>query len=282
MNAPSELFSQKISVIIPSFDGIRGGNVARLQEQLSTQTLKPFEVILSVGVSPNGRARNEGVKKASGDYYVFIDDDVTLGHERIIENLIRPLLEDKTIGMTGPSQLIPPDSNWLQRTAARQIPRSEFPIQHELVDSDMVTHMCLCMPAALFKEVGWENPDIIAGTDPDLRHRVRQAGYRVCVIPDNWAYHPMPETFAKLMRLSYVKGIQSAKVRKSHPDLVLELDDGFKKKFSPRRPFHYRILRQIVLLLAAIMTLKIFRATTSIAYMIGYGQETLFPKKRKE
>ncbi len=279
MSTPPALFNQKVSVIIPSFDGVRRGNVARLKEQLNTQTLKPFEVILSVGVSPNGRARNEGVKKASGDYYVFIDDDVTLGHERIIENLIRPFVEDKTVGMTGPSQLIPPDSNWLQRTAARQIPRSEFPVQQELVDSDMVTHMCLCMPAKLFKEVGWENPDIIAGTDPDLRHRVRQAGYRVCVIPDSWAYHPMPETFAKLMRLSYVKGAQSAKVRKSHPGLILDLDDGFKKGFKPRRSFAYRIMRNLWILISCLLTLKFLRLLTTMAYAAGNVNESLNPQQ---
>ncbi len=91
----------KISVIIPSFDGIRGGNVEKLKHDLDAQTLKPHEVILSIGISPNGKARNEGVKKASGNFYVFIDDDVTLGCNDMLEKLIRPFFEDPSIGMTG-------------------------------------------------------------------------------------------------------------------------------------------------------------------------------------
>lgn len=259
----------KISVIIPSFDGIRGGNVDKLKKDLDAQTLEPYEIILSIGISPNGKARNEGVKKASGNYYVFIDDDVTLGCSDLLEKLIIPFFEDKNVGMTGPSQLIPEDSTWLQKVAAKQMPRSEFPVQKQLVDSDMVTHMCLCMPAELFKKVGWENPDIIAGTDPDLRHRVRQAGFRVCVVPDCWAYHPMPETFYKLMRLSYVKGKNSAIVRKEYPDLVLELDDGFKKEFKPKRSIAFRIIRNFGILLYCIVTFKFIRLVTTAAYIWG-------------
>ena len=260
----------KVSVIIPSFDGKRGGNLNRLKEQLAGQTLPPHEIVVVVGVSPNGRARNEGVKKASGDYYVFIDDDVTLGDNRVIENLISPFSEpSQHIGMTGPSQLLPDNSTWLQRAAARQLPRSDFPVQKELVDSDMVTHMCLCMPAQLFKDVGWENPDIIAGTDPDLRHRVREAGYRVCVVPNTWAYHPMPETLLKILRLSYIKGRNSAKVRKSHPELVLELDNGFKKTFAARRSLAFRVFRTLGIFLWSILTLKFIQSAATIAYATG-------------
>jgi len=271
-----KMFSEiKISIIIPSFDGVRNGNVDKLKKDLDSQTLKPHEIILSIGISPNGKARNEGVKKASGNYYVFIDDDVTLGCSDLLEKLIVPFLEDKTIGMTGPSQLIPEDSNWIQKIAAKQMPRSVFPVQNQLVDSDMVTHMCLCMPAELFKKIGWENPDIIAGTDPDLRHRVRQAGFRVCVVPECWAYHPMPETFAKLMRLSYVKGKNSGIVRKQFPDLVLELDYGFKKEFKPKRSILFRIFRNLAILLYCVITFKFIRLATTAAYLWGNIRESL-------
>lgn len=265
----------KISVIVPSFDGFRGGNVEKLKEQLNAQTIKPHEIIVVIGVSPNGKARNEGVKKASGDFYVFIDDDVTLGHDRVLKNLVKPFLEKTNVGMTGPSQLIPEDSNRFQRVASKQIPRSLFPVQTKLVDSDMVTHMCLCMPAELFKKVGWENPDIIAGTDPDLRYRVRKAGYRVCVVPDTWAYHPMPETFWKLMKLSYIKGKNSAIVRKTYPELIFELDTGFKKEFEPKKNTVFRILRNTGIILYCILTFKIIRFSVTLIYGLGNLLESL-------
>ncbi|HBC86815.1 MAG TPA: hypothetical protein DCZ94_07670 [Lentisphaeria bacterium] len=265
----------KISVIIPSFDGIRGGNVDKLKNQLDTQTLKPSEVIVVVGVSPNGKARNEGVKKASGNYYVFIDDDVILGNDSVIENLLKPFLDRTDVGMTGPSQLIPEDSNWFQMVSAKQVPRSLFPVQKELVDSDMVSHMCLCIPAKLFKDVGWENPDIISGTDPDLRHRVRQAGLRICVAPDSWAYHPMPETFGNLMKMAYLKGRNSADVRLNHPELVLELDSGFKEKFTPKRGLLYREGRVLLLILYYLLTFKLIGLMYALCYLSGNFLRTI-------
>ena len=263
----------KVTVIIPSFDGSRGGNVDKLKKDLNSQTIIPYEIVVVIGVSPNGNARNVGVERAkkNTDYYVFIDDDVTLGHDKILENLIAPFLKeyDKPVGMTGPSQLIPENSTWIQKTAAKQIPRSLFPVQEKLVDSDMVSHMCLCMPAKLFCDLGMENPDIISGTDPDLRYRVRNAGYRVCVVPDSWAYHPMPATFRKILRLAFMKGRNSAIVRRKFPDLVFDLDAGHKKEFKQRRGLFFRIFRLIWMVLFSLITLKFFLFCNLIMSIFG-------------
>ena len=90
VETPIEHAEPAISVVIPSRDGTRGGNVDRLLDNLRSQTRQDFEVILAIGFSPNGHARNQGVKPARGKYLVCIDDDVTLGHERVLENLIKP------------------------------------------------------------------------------------------------------------------------------------------------------------------------------------------------
>ncbi|MBN1863517.1 MAG: glycosyltransferase [Victivallales bacterium] len=255
----------KVTVIIPSLDGCRGGNVEKLERELESQTLKPSEVIVVKGVSPNGKARNAGVERAAkdADFFIFIDDDVLLGGDRVIESLVAPFLstpsdDGKAVGMTGLSQLIPEDSSWWQRVAAKQVPRNFFPVQSEMIDSDMVSHMCLCMPAKLFRGLGMENPDIVSGTDPDLRHRVRRAGYRVCVVPQCWAYHPMPETFAKFAKMAFNKGKNSAIVRKTHPEMILELDWGDKKEFKAHRGLLYRVLRLCFLMGLSLVTFQFF------------------------
>ena len=56
----------EVSVVIPTWDGQRGGNVPRLVEQLKRQSLQRIEVILSLHEFPNGRARNLGAKMAQG------------------------------------------------------------------------------------------------------------------------------------------------------------------------------------------------------------------------
>jgi len=87
-----------VSVIIPSLDGHRSGNVEKLLTDLEQQTVQDFEILMPIGIKPNGKARNEGVRKAKGRYLVCIDDDVRLGHERVIENLLAPLLEVERTG----------------------------------------------------------------------------------------------------------------------------------------------------------------------------------------
>ncbi|HPN84970.1 MAG TPA: hypothetical protein PK821_06500, partial [Victivallales bacterium] len=130
-------------------------------------------------------------------------------------------------------------------------------------------HMCLAIPAKLFKDIGWENPDIISGTDPDLRHRVREAGLRVCVVPQCWAYHPMPENFSKLIKLAFIKGKNSALTRKTHPHLVLDLDAGNRKSFPAKRGFVYRIARFCVSILKSLICMRLYFASYLISYAVG-------------
>src|SRR5437660_10453888 len=125
-----------VSIIIPSADGSRGGNVDLLLRELEAQTLRPQEVHVVRGVSPNGLARNTGARRASGDILIFLDDDVQLGHEGTLEAMVS-LLEDPRIGMAGLTQLLPPNSSGFQRAAARQIPRSRSTVVSKVTDSDM-------------------------------------------------------------------------------------------------------------------------------------------------
>jgi glycosyltransferase involved in cell wall biosynthesis len=266
-----------VSVIIPSLDGFRNGNVPKLLEDIKTQTVKDLEVIIVKGVAPNGRARNEGVKVAQGKYIVSIDDDVSLGNDRVIENLISPFLvetretgDEGRIGLTGASQLIPEDSSYFQKRAIKQIPRTYFPIVNEITETDMVSHMCLAIPAQLYKDIGWENDVIHSGTDPDLRFRVRQAGYKIVVVPNTWAYHPLPKTLYELLKMSYNKGEDSAWVRKNYPQLVYELSDGFKSDFKPKRSFSYRITRGGWNIVESVITFKLINFASKMSYTLGY------------
>ncbi|MBU2540542.1 MAG: hypothetical protein KJ593_01435 [Candidatus Omnitrophica bacterium] len=54
-----------------------------------------------------------------------------------------------------------------------------------------------------------ENENLIRGTNPDLRQRLREAGYRIALVPETWAYHPAPGNFLELisvfLRKAYVQ-----------------------------------------------------------------------------
>ena len=56
----------KVSVIIPSLDGYRDGNVPRLLEDISRQSYRKLEVFVVKAVKPCGRAHNHGAQRAKG------------------------------------------------------------------------------------------------------------------------------------------------------------------------------------------------------------------------
>ena len=207
-----------VSVIIPSRDGSAGGNIQKLKEQIGRQTLKVLEVIVVEGVSPNGRARNAGVRKAKGDMLILIDDSTTLGGQDVFENLLAPFRTNPETGMTGASTLIAREAGWLGRRYAA-VRGHHSAVIAGLTDSDRVQHSCCAIPTRLYKEVGWESDDLITGTDNDLRQRVRACGYRLYLVPGTRVYHNPPERWAKVLRKAFTSGLGSAYALRAHPGL---------------------------------------------------------------
>jgi GT2 family glycosyltransferase len=261
----------KVSVVIPTLDGRRGGNLDHLLRDLEYQTVQDFEVILAINFKPNGHARNQGVRAARGDYLVCIDDDVRLGHNRVLAQLLQPFEELSCIGMTGPAQLIPDDSTRFQRRTAGQVSRATCPVVSRVTDTDFVTHMCLCMPTQLYKEIGWESDTLPRGTDPDLRRRVRQAGFRVVLTPGCWAYHPVPETLRSLLKVAWRNGAGSAWVYKNHPDFCVDTPDGHRADFIPVRTAPYRMTRFAGRFCLRLICLQYIGIANDLAYSLGYA-----------
>jgi GT2 family glycosyltransferase len=272
---PAKLFysaveEPEVSVVVPTLDGDRGGNVARLVDQLKRQNFQSIEIILSIGESPNGHARNVGTQIARGKYLVFIDDDVILGDDEVIAKLLEPFAELPDIGMTGPAQQIPPEAGRFQRWCANQIPRAQSPIVNEITPSDMVTHMCLAIPKDLFDQIGQESDWLLAGTDPDLRYRVRQAGLQVVVIPNTWAYHPAPHDMGSLLNYAYKKGGYTAWQYRFAKDLMYDCPDGHMGDFQASTSLAFRVARKALNVLREIVQLKPLGLVYDLTYTAGY------------
>jgi len=259
-----------VSVIIPSLDGYRGGNVPKLIQALDSQTFQDFEIIIATGEKPNSRARNVGVQSAQGKIIVFFDDDVILGDTKVIENLIAPFASYPDIGITGASTLIPPDANRFQKLCAREFKRFEFPVAYEIIETDMAHHAALSIRKDVYLKVGQENENLLLGTDPDLRYRVRQAGYQVVIVPHTWVYHPPHLDLTGLLKGIFRKGQAAAHVFWHYPNLVYETPSGHEKNFKPQRTFLYRALRFIIDNIDAFIQLKLIFLFTRISYGLGY------------
>lgn len=261
----------KVSVIIPHFYSKRDENFEGLLNDIRQQSFKELEIIIIHSVSPQGKAINMGVRESRGEILVTIDDDSRLPHPDIIQNVVDVLRKDASIGMAGASVVIPPNANWFQRSASKQFPRYHMPVVKEVLDSDLPGHPCAGFPRKVFLEIGMERENILRGLDPDLRVRIRKAGYRVVLVPDTWIYHPLPESISKFIWTFFRNGYGSAYIQLVHPEINYDTDESADDKtFVAKRPFIYRIVRYPFRLLHSLVTLQWIRLFGYTVYVFGY------------
>lgn len=264
--------SIEISVIVPHFYPGRRKNLEGLISDLRNQSFQALEVLIVHQVSPQGRAINLGVSQAQGEFLLVMDDDSRMGHSQVIENLREVLRRDPAIAMAGASIISPEEANLFQKMAAKQFPRFQMPVVRELIDSDLPCHGCVLFQKKAFVEVGMERDDILRGLDPDLRVRFRKAGYRVVLVPDTWACHPLPATFGKFIQTFFRNGYGSAYLQKVHPELCYDTDESIQNdQFVPKRSFLYRVVRYPFRLAKALITFQWIRLLGYAVYVAGYA-----------
>lgn len=266
-----EKCTPRVSVIIPSWDGHRDGCVPRLLDSVRRQTFRDFETIVVKGVSPQGRAINEGAAQARGDILLILDDDSELADAHVFQRLLDTLEADPRIGMAGASIVVHPEATPFQRRAANQFPRFQTPVVDEITDSDLACHGCCAFPKDVFAAIGGEREDILRGLDPDLRVRLRRAGYRVVLAPDCRINHPMPNGWRALTHIFFRNGFGSAYARKFQPESVYETHEELNDAtFRPRTTLPYRMARFPVRLVAAALTGRELRLWAYTVYAFGY------------
>ena len=232
-----------IAVIIPS----RAGEIGELLQTIVSQTWRPDEVITAIGVSPNGRSRNTAVNQTQCDVLVFIDDDAFLGNNDAIEQLVKPLLTEPAIHITGAAKLIPPNSSWFQRWVAREIPRIEHPVVSQAIEtnpdpphfSTELTTTCCAMRRDDFLACGAFDETLRRGVDTEFFVRARRAGYRFILVPNTWAWHPAPAGLRALWRKHFLYGYGHAQEIAQDPQRA----QGLQK-----RPWLYFLYRTLLLI----------------------------------
>lgn len=203
----------KISVIIPMYSPENFDNVADIIRKLCNVNDLSCESIVVMGVSPAGKARNIGAREATGDILVFVDDDANIVTDNIISKLVSPLISNESIGITGAIQKSPPQMNWIQRAYRMQFPRTEAPDVNVITESDMATTLCCAIRKDDFWRVGGFDERLQAGQDTLLRHKIRQMGKKVVIVPDTLVYHPLPDTLSKVFKreIRYAYGMAQLK-----------------------------------------------------------------------
>lgn len=238
----------QVSIVIPSLSGQLG----TLETSIKRQSFRHYEICPVVGVKPSGRARNEGAKRARGEILVFIDDDAVLADEHVLANLVRPLRGDPTIGVTGASKLIPPDSSWFQRWVAREVPRIEHPVVEEPLETNpdpergyycQVTTTCCAMHRAVFEEAGGFDEELIRGVDTEFFVRIRRLGYRFILAPHTWVWHPAASTPLALFRKHFLYGAGHSQEVKRDP-----IRSRGRFLHTPLHTLVYLLIRTLILI----------------------------------
>ncbi len=268
--------SPKVSVIIPSLDGYRGGNVPGMMNDLADTGYESLEILIVKGVRPNGRARDEGVKRASGKYYIFLDDDVRIGPKSLVQSLIEPFEKyPNVIGITGASYLLPTDAPAFQKWVARELPRVECPISATMIESDMVCHACLAVPAEVYKKSGGESRVLESGTDPDFKARIRALGYQVVIVPQTWVWMPAFANYGELCRKSFQTGRNSCRMQREHPADIHPSGTRLEESQVKRITRSKRIQSYLKIMGNDLLQGRWLALSNRICYLSGFAVESM-------
>jgi len=271
IHRPENITAPLISIIIPTMGTARQEFLPGLMSQIERQTFRNFEVILIIGDTRQGRAINCGAALAAGKYLVIFDDDTRLGSDDLLAKMLAHIENHPDIGMAGVANIIPKDASWFVRQVMHELPRRTSPIVSEITDSDLAEHPCCIIPREVFIKIGGENELIPRGLDPYLRQEIRQAGYRVVVLPELYIHHLPPPTFSQFVRQFYRNGKMAAYVNKFYPEFVVELAYQHGAEVHQKRSLISRIISYCFRTTKAIFTLRLFYLMSLLLYLTGFA-----------
>lgn len=198
----------RAAIVIPSVrDSVR-----LLERDLERQSLAlPVEVVR--GVRPNGRARNEGVRRTlakdpSLDAFVFVDDDARLLESDALARTLAPLERDPELAVSGAAKVLPPGATPFERRVAREVPRVvHAPVARDTESNPAalgygfseVTTTCCAIRRSWLERAGGFREDIARGVDTELFWRLRRLGARFVLAGGARVAHGAPRDLTSLL-----------------------------------------------------------------------------------
>jgi len=150
------------------------------------------------------RACNAGARFARGTVLVMLNSDVVPSGPGWLQTLVRPLIEDNTLGAIGPKLIFEDGSLqhaglyfardqrgvWLNHHFHKGMP-GDYPPAQIARSVPGVTGACLVMRREIFERVGGYTEDYVIGDyeDSDLCLKIRRCGLDVAYEPGACLYH---------------------------------------------------------------------------------------------
>ncbi|MBT7241074.1 MAG: glycosyltransferase [Candidatus Diapherotrites archaeon] len=229
----------KASVVIPSYNAAK--HLPTLIESLSSQTIKPFEIIIVDDGSTddtekivkkyklikyfkkkNGgpaKARNFGALKSKGEIIVFTDSDCTPDKNWLSE-MTKPFSDKKVGGVQGAYKT-------KQKELVARFSQIEIEERYERMkaakDIDWVGSYSAAYRAEVFKKLkGFdESFPIASGEDPELSYRVEKEGWKLVFNSKAIVYHIHPHSLRKYLKTKFFRAYYRPKMYAGHKEKML-------------------------------------------------------------
>ena len=230
----------KFSIIVPVYNRI--DEVADLLESLSRQTVNNFELVLVEDGSTQpcedvvklyeakfpiqyyykeneGRsiARNYGMERAKGDYFIFFDSDCVVP-EDYFEKLQKQY-EEKPVDCFGGPDAAHDSFSTTQKAINYSMTSflTTGGIRGGKISLEKFTPRTFNMGFArkVYEKVGGFRE--MFSEDIDMSTRIRNAGFSISLYPDQYVYHKRRVDFKKFFRQVYVFGMSRITLKLLYP-----------------------------------------------------------------
>lgn len=242
-----------ISVIIPTLNAEK--ELPALLEGLSAQTARPDEVIVidsesgdrTVSIAEaagarvmtvarkdfdHGKTRDTALQASSGEIVVFLTQDAVPADETFLENLIRPLGEEKVAVATG-RQLPKTDATPMEKLVrafnypAESHIRSEEDVPRMGIKAFFCSDVCAAYSREIYQALGGFDHPLKTNEDMFYAAKAIRGGYRVAYAADAKVFHSHNFTLKEQYRRNKIQGYEIARHREVLGDVSQE-SEGMK------------------------------------------------------
>lgn len=232
------------SVIIPVFN--RPSEIVELLTSLSQQTYLDFEVILVEDGSTvkadqvalqfdselslkyffqenqgQGYARNFGMSKAKGDFFVILDSDVILPADYL--RILKSAIQERSLDAFGGPDAAAADFSHLQK--AMDFAMTSFwttgGIRGKLKDPSKYQARGFNMGVSrhVFEALGgFVDPN--RGEDIEWSIRIKKAGFKLELVEEAYVYHKRKNTLISFAKQAFSFGRNRVNVSRFHPEAI--------------------------------------------------------------
>jgi len=226
-----------VSVIIPTLNA--GDSFSRLLNLLKEQTIQPFELIIIDSCSDDGTVRlaqaagakvltvqradfdhggtrNFAADAASGDILLFMTQDVFPVNERLIENLIKPLVGISThheVVYTYAKQIAAADGNLLEQLArannypAESSVQSYEDIEQLGIKTFFCSNACSAIRRDVFEQMGGFQSPVIFNEDMFMAAKCILSGMKIGYCAEAQVYHTHNYTIKQQFKRFFDNGV---------------------------------------------------------------------------